>query len=74
MNTRKETYKPKGLSVEGFWRQIKDRTANTDNRMGYADSHDLSEPISQTNMKSQDALKKNDDDWLTRFDEWLDKL
>ncbi len=74
MNTHKETRKPKGLSVEGFWRQLKDRSANTDNGMSYAEPHDLSDPISQTHMKPQNAPKRTDDDWLIRFDKWLDRL
>ena len=65
-------HKPKGLTVEGFWRQLKDKTTKDDGGPNAIESPELSE----LNMNSSDLPKPNDDsndDWEARFNAWLDK-
>ena len=69
MNTRSETHKAKGISVEGFWRQLKDKTANTDNAPNAIKSRDV--PAANIEFREITDAKEN---WESRFDAWLDRL
>lgn len=104
MNEDAGNHKAKGISVEGFWRRLKDKTEKksgetecpretdyhrgTDDPRGTndRDSRDLSEPQlselhTQAHTDSRDVSAANagkesyrDEDWVARFDEWLDRL
>ena len=69
MNKPPEARKSKGISVEGFWRQLQDKTAKNDSGSKAKNSPDLSE--ASIDLRESSALK---DKWESRFDEWLDNL
>ena len=69
MNKPTETHKPKSISVEGFWRQLKDKTAKKDSEQNAINSRDVSE----ANIEFLE-LPAPKDNWESRFDEWLDRL
>ena len=69
MNKRSEALKPKGISVEGFWRQLKDKTANTDSGPNGIKSRDASE----ANIEFRE-IPDSKENWESRFDAWLDRL
>ena len=69
MNKRSETHKAKGISVEGFWRQLKDKTAKTDSRPNVINSSDV--PDANIEFHEIPDLKES---WESRFDAWLDRL
>lgn len=69
MNKPAETKKPKGISVEGFWRQLNAKTAKKDGGQNAINSRDFSE----TNIEFRE-LPDPIDNWESRLDEWLDRL
>lgn len=70
MNKPSKTHKPKGISVEGFWRQLNNKTAKKDSGQNIINSSD-SPDVHLSNANVSDA---NKDNWESRFDEWLDRL
>ena len=69
MKKPSETHKPKGISVDGFWRQLKDKTETKDSGPNAVNRHDLPEANIKF-RKSPDPI----DNWESRFDAWLDRL
>ena len=69
MNKRSETHKPKGISVEGFWRQLKDKTVNKDSAPNGIKSRDVHE----ANIEFR-QIPDSKENWESRFDAWLDRL
>lgn len=77
MNEPSKTRTAKGLSVEGFWRELKDKTASTDSAPNAIEANEASaEDISAL---PDDAIKYREslepiDSWESRLDDWLDRL
>lgn len=69
MNKSSETHKVKGISVEGFWRQLKDKTAKHDSAPNTISSRDVSE----ANIEFRE-IPDSKENWEFRFDKWLDRL
>lgn len=74
MNKSSRPPKPKGISIEGFWSQLKDKTAKKDNGSNVVNSCDVAEAnMAETNVELRERPESKDD-WETRFDKWLDRL
>jgi len=69
MKTSSKFQKPKGLSVEGFWRQMQDKTGKPDNETSSMETHDAS--IGRTDSYE---WPETNDNWEARFEAWLDRL
>lgn len=69
MHNPSDTHKPKGISVDGFWRQLKDKTENKDSRANAKKACDLPEANIEFGK-----FPAQQDDWVSRFDNWLDRL
>ena len=79
MNKPSETHKPKGISVEGFWRALKNNdTVEKDSEQKATNSCDVSEAnchVAEANIELRELPEDpKDDDWEFRFDKWLDSL
>ena len=77
MNESSKTRTAKGLSVEGFWRELQDKTASTDSAPNAIEANEASaEDISAL---PDDAIKYREtsepiDSWESCLDDWLDRL
>ena len=61
MNKPSATHKPKGISVDGFWRQLKDKTETKDSGPNAVNRRDLPEANIKF-RKSPDPI----DNWESR--------
>lgn len=86
MTERAENHKTKGLTVEGFWRRLKDQTETKDGGPERVGSGDLGAPMTSGDLAASTGSSltaasveshhhsERHDDWIARFDDWLDKL
>ena len=86
MTEHTENQKNKGLTVEGFWRRLKDQTEKKDGGPERLGSGELAAPmtsgdvavsmgssVTSTTVESRHHPELHDD-WIARFDDWLDTL
>ena len=66
------TTKAKGISVDSFWRRIKDKTAPLEAALGSDDSPGQSDPNSKLLKERRDETDPQVD-WEDRFNAWLDR-
>jgi len=66
------TAKGKGISVEGFWRRIKDNNVPREATLGSAATPGQPDPNSNPLKERRDETDPKED-WEDRFNAWLDQ-
>ena len=76
MNEPSKTRTAKGLSVEGFWQELKDNTASTYSAPSTVDANETSAVNAHALHDEAEYHETSEprDSWESRLDDWLDSL
>ena len=81
MNEPSKTRTAKGLSVEGFWRELQDKTASKDSEPHAEEVCMVSDEAAETAefCEARETTEYREspepsDSWESRLDNWLDRL